>query len=109
MPLPYRHNKVQRVLDSINRNGFIFDKEWIEILCDIGVIVHKEYGYPILRPYFNYDRQKIRVHRMIVLCPDGLYVDHINRIREDNRASNLRVIHPKDNRLNLSKYKQYRY
>lgn len=108
-PYPYLHKKRERVLASIIRGGFKFDKWWIEILCDIGLIVQKSNGYAVIRPYRGSARGKLRVARLITMCPEGLMVDHINRVREDNRSINLRVVTMEQNRKNLSKYKTYKY
>ncbi len=32
--------------------------------------------------------------------PEGLQIDHINRVRDDNRLENLRVVTPKENMAN---------
>lgn len=50
----------------------------------------------------------IGIHRLVAfafqdICgeyKDGLQVDHINTIRDDNRAENLRWVTPSENRLN---------
>lgn len=107
--MAYKHNKRERVLDSIKRHGFIFDKAWIEKLCDLGHALTWHRGYPIIEKTIKGKKKKIRVHRMIAVCPPGLHVDHINRRREDNRARNLRCIPPALNRKNIGKYKEYRY
>lgn len=38
------------------------------------------------------DGVKIRLHRLILACPDNRQVDHINGDRLDNRRENLRVV-----------------
>lgn len=44
--------------------------------------------------------KRIRLHRYIMNCPDGLVVDHINGDTKDNRISNLRVVTQKENLKN---------
>ncbi len=48
--------------------------------------------------------EDIRLHRYLVGCKrgDGLWVDHINRDRLDNRRSNLRVITPQQSNQNTA-------
>ena len=42
------------------------------------------------------------LHRYIMNCPDDKIVDHINRIRHDNRKENLRVCTQSENGKNKS-------
>lgn len=44
------------------------------------------------------------MHRVITDCPEGLEVDHINRVRLDNRLANLRNVTRSENLLNKSPY-----
>jgi hypothetical protein len=112
MPRVYVNRKREKVLASIKRHGFIFDPLWIEILCDAGLVLYKHKGYAVIRPKIEgtkRGRHKVRVSRLITLCPSELIVDHINRHREDNRARNLRVVTWNENHANRGPYKVYRY
>lgn len=49
------------------------------------------------------DRKNTAMHRLVVgldKIPRGKHVDHINRIRLDNRRENLRIVSPEQNTLN---------
>jgi hypothetical protein len=52
--------------------------------------------YAATRP----NRKTIRMHRLIMACPDGLLVDHINHDGLDNRRANLRNCGKRENGLN---------
>ena len=56
------------------------------------------------------DGKKHRVHRLIWIyhngdIPNGLQIDHINNIRNDNRVENLRLATDTQNKYNRSKLK----
>ena len=66
-------------------------------------------GYEIVDLYKNSKRKHYRVHRLIaehyLPNPDKkLYVDHINRIRKDNRVENLRWATNSENQINIACY-----
>lgn len=65
--------------------------------------VSKTNGYVRLR----YDGREHKVHRIIWdivngKIPSGLFVDHINHIRNDNRIENLRLVNRQGNAMNQS-------
>lgn len=49
-----------------------------------------------------------RFHRVVMRCPDGLCVDHINGDRNDNRKENLRIVDTQKNAQNVKKIKNNR-
>jgi len=68
-----------------------------------------KYGYYRLQLYKNNKCKNYFLHRLIYevhngVIPDKIQVDHINRIRTDNRIENLRLVTHSQNRMN-SKYK----
>ncbi len=49
--------------------------------------------------------KKVFIHRIIMNCPDNMYVDHKNHNGLDNRRSNLRICTNKQNIMNSKKFK----
>lgn len=49
------------------------------------------------------NRKTILLHRELLKPPEGMVVDHINRIGLDNRRSNLRVCTHQENMQNLNR------
>ena len=49
------------------------------------------------------NRKMLFMHRIIMNCPDGMYVDHIHgkRTRNDNRKKNLRLATKSQNAMNV--------
>ena len=70
-------------------------------------------GYYQVRLYNIYGYKDVLIHRLVAeyFVPNicfGTEVDHINKDRTDNRASNLRWVSRKENLQNISKEKRKR-
>lgn len=57
-------------------------------------------GYAMTR----HKTKAVRMHRMVKEAPKGMYIDHINRDKLDNRKSNLRVVTNSQNMLNAGMF-----
>ena len=57
-------------------------------------------GYPQSRK----NNRTVLVHRFVANAPPGSIVDHINRIRTDNRRCNLRFVTSSENNRNRERY-----
>ena len=113
------------------------EEEWRDIniypqyqISNLGNVVRKKDGlvlkqYPQKNGYVyvvldrGWGRHYVPVHRLVCIAfhgedgyVKGLYVDHINTTRSDNRACNLRWVTPKENanneitKLNRKKHKK---
>lgn len=66
-------------------------------------------GYAVRRHNNSKGRSTTRMHRLITNCPEGKFVDHINRNPLDNRRANLRVVTHLENMQNLGVRKDNKY
>lgn len=69
----------------------------------------KRTGYDniYVNSHINVAKYKIKtvyLHRIIMDCPAGMAVDHINGDTLDNRKSNLRICTRRENSLNRHRY-----
>lgn len=64
----------------------------------------KENGYLYVFPSFKGKMENITVHRISYIwfkgdIPEGMQIDHINRVRHDNRPANLQVLTNRENNM----------
>lgn len=57
--------------------------------------------------YIRNRRLNMRLHRVIMNCPDEMVVDHINHNTLDNRKANLRICTTRENNANTNLYNNY--
>ena len=81
--------------------SFLIDDEDYNLVKDINWSRTK-YGY--IRGYCKKKKQYIGIHRLIMgLCKgDNELIDHSNRIKTDNRKTNLRICNDFENAVNKS-------
>ena len=83
---------------TLKGEEFFFDIEDYDIIKDHCWSKHKQEGYIIA----SIHRKTIRMHRHVMNAKDGTIVDHINRVRHDNRKYNLRTVTARENCINIS-------
>ena len=58
------------------------------------------YRWNITNRGYAQSSRGIALHRLVMDCPDGMVVDHINHDRLDNRKENLRICSIRQNTMN---------
>lgn len=89
----------------------LIDIEDIEKIKDYYWNIRYDKRHPNCVPYVESrkNNKRVHLHRLIMDCPVGLVVDHINGNNLDNRKRNLRIITQNENRLNNHKSKNIFY
>ena len=64
-------------------------------------IWHDSHGYGLSTTRVDGKSKGIRIHRMIMDCPDAKVIDHINRCKYDNRVDNLKIRTTAENNRNM--------
>ena len=97
------YNNKEYIVANTNKNKpFIFDKDKLDILPGVTYSINS-LGYVTCKL-----ESSTLLHHLITNYKFNgeLYVDHINRITNDNRASNLRLITQSEQNKNQSKQKR---
>lgn len=105
-------NKARKKINTYDLSGeygigYLFNGEFFYFdLEDYDLIKNyrwskKERGYI----YTKQENKYIRMHRLVMNCPDDMDIDHINHNTMDNRKSNLRIVTKSQNHMNKTIYK----
>lgn len=88
-------------------NDVIVDIDDFERVNSLGKWHENDSGYAVRRDVIGGKKQTLRLHRLVINCPEGMVVDHLNGNRLDCRKKNLRVCTQKDNANNRHHTKGY--
>ena len=86
-----------------NGREFYFDKEDYNLIKNFRWNINL-HGYVLSRDKLN--NKNIRLHNLIMnfMPTRKIMIDHINRIKHDNRKENLRVVTTSQNNINMDVY-----
>ena len=82
-----------------------FARNTVDTLVNMPLVIRHKWnvadsGYVETTGYNKGKAERHRLHRYILDVPEGMFIDHINGDRWDNRRKNLRFATPKDNAHN---------
>lgn len=77
----------------------IVDDEYFDVLSQFSWRLDAR-GYPVCNRPRRYGKGFIPLHKLIVVAPKGMEVDHINGIKTDARRVNLRICTHSENCIN---------
>lgn len=97
----------------IQRNHYEIEQDIVRVffdsdtyfICDIQDIqLVENYTWHLNQNGYARSSEKLYFHRLIMNCPDGYIIDHINRDKLDNRRCNLRICKKIDNSHNMNMF-----
>ena len=91
------------VYNRKDNKEMLFDAEDFDLVSKHTWRLHNGYAETDIKIGAKY--KSICSHRLLIDCPTDKIIDHINRIRHDNRKSNLRIISRQENNHNQSNTK----
>ncbi len=89
-------------LPLTNNTFALIDENWFDYLNQWKWYCSPN-GYAERRPTENGNKITYTIHRIVANTPIGMFTDHINRNKLDNRSVNLRNVTKSDNALNSKK------
>lgn len=78
----------------------LIDKDDLPVIERYVHHFNKRHGYACCNVGPNGHTHPVPFHKMIINAPKGMYIDHINGNRLDNRRCNLRLVTPSMSRVN---------
>lgn len=86
-------------LQASNGTKFLIEEDDLHLVEPYNWHIDRS-GYIYRHRWFDGKDKPLRLHRVIVNAPQGMDVDHVNKVRHDNRRSNLRVCTRQQNIFN---------
>ena len=87
---------------TLKNETFIFDKEDYDLIKNYcWRLDHDGYIESDYKENSQSKKECIKLHRLVMNCPSGMVVDHINHNVSDNRKSNLRICTYGQNNMNV--------
>lgn len=93
-------------LDNTGHDVLV-DADDLESLSLLGKWYESDTGYAVMRKKIGEKKQTLRLHRIVMNCPDGKVIDHLNGNKLDCRKSNLRICTQRGNARNRHSTKGY--
>lgn len=83
---------------TFKNQEFYIDESDLDLVSKYNWSISTTDGYLYTSIYIF--KSTMTMHKLLMSTPIGLYVDHINRNRIDNRRENLRIVTKQENRIN---------